>query len=262
MQLTFQFFILEQHYLIINVIFFILGTCIGSFLNVVIYRTPNNQSVIKPRSHCQKCKQTIPFYYNIPIISFILLKGKCFNCKNKISNQYIFVEILCGLLFALAFDNSSIYQGILLSIVFSCMIVISYIDYYYLLIPSFALYLLITLLIPFSFIYNQPIMQIIIGSSSITLYLIVCTLIVALLKKEMKILGFGDILLIFFIGGWLGAIHSFICLFIAASIGIIYIVINNRFYSKTISKIPFGTCLSISFVLVILIKKYTNLFIN
>ena len=242
-------------------LFFILGTFIGSFLNVVICRIPKNESIIKPRSHCQNCKKTIPLYHNIPIISFILLKGSCHNCRKKISTQYIFVEILTGFLFILAFDNSSIPQGLLLSIVFSCLIIISYTDYYYLLIPSFVLYLLLILIIPFSIIYNQSVMQIIMGSSSITLYLLICTFIVSLFKKEMRILGFGDILLIFFIGGWLGIIHSFICLFIAASIGIIYIAINNSLYSNNILKIPFGTCLSISFTLVIIFEKYTGLLI-
>ena len=166
-----------------------------------------------------------------------------------------------GLLFILAFDNSSIYQGLLLSAVFSCLIIISYIDYYYLLIPSLILYVLLILLIPFSIIYNQSPMQIITGSSSITIYLLVCTLIIGLLKKEMKILGFGDILLVIFIGGWLGVINSFVCLFIAASIGIIYTVINNSIYSKNELKIPFGTCLSISFIIVIIIKQYTDLLI-
>ena len=242
-------------------LFFILGTFIGSFLNVVICRTPKNESIIKPRSHCQNCKKIIPLYHNIPIISFILLKGSCHNCKKQISTQYIFVEILTGLLFILAFDNSSIYQGLLLSTVFSCLIIISYIDFYYLLIPSFVLYLLLVLIIPFSIINNQSAMQIITGSSSITLYLVICTLIVGLFKKKMKILGFGDILLIFFIGAWLGVINSFICLFIAASIGIIYIAINNSLYSNNILKIPFGTCLSISFTIVIILKKYTDLLI-
>jgi len=104
-------------------------------------------------------------------------------------------------------------------------------------------------------------MQIIMGSSSITIYLLVCTLIVGLLKKQMEILGFGDILLICFIGGWLGIINSFICLFIAASIGIIYTLINNSINNNNELKIPFGSCLSISFIIVIIIKKYSSLLI-
>ena len=238
---------------------FILGTLIGSFLNVVIFRTPNNQSIIKPRSHCPNCKKMIPFYHNIPIISFVLLKGRCHNRSKKISMQYIVVEIITGFLFIIAFYNSSITDGILLSIVFSCLIIISYIDYYYLLIPSIILYLLLILIIPFSVINGQSAFQIIIGGGSVSIYLLVCTLIVGFFKKEMNIIGYGDILLIIFIGSWLGVVHSFICLFIAAIIGLLYIIINNIVNNKKILKIPFGTCLSISFILITILKKYTSL---
>ena len=76
------------------ILFFILGTLIGSFLNVVIFRFPNNESIITPRSHCRNCKKNIPFYLNIPILSYIILKGKCQSCKTMISPQYIIVEFL------------------------------------------------------------------------------------------------------------------------------------------------------------------------
>ena len=70
-------------------IFFVIGAFIGSFFNVVIYRLPREESVVKPRSHCPKCKVSIPFYRNIPIISYIIQLGKCANCKNNISIQYL-----------------------------------------------------------------------------------------------------------------------------------------------------------------------------
>ena len=70
-------------------IFFVIGAFIGSFFNVVIYRLPREESVVKPRSHCPKCKVPIPFYRNIPIISYIIQLGKCANCKNNISTQWL-----------------------------------------------------------------------------------------------------------------------------------------------------------------------------
>ena len=66
-------------------------------------------------------------------------------------------------------------------------------------------------------------------------------------------------LLIIFIGGWLGVIHSFISLFLSAVLGIFYIIIKNRLNQEKINKIPFGTCLSISFTIVIILREYTNL---
>ena len=72
---------------------FILGAMIGSFLNVVIVRTPNNESIITPRSHCPKCNQKIPFYYNIPILSYIILNGR----KLDRDSAKMFRSILGGL---------------------------------------------------------------------------------------------------------------------------------------------------------------------
>jgi len=238
---------------------FILGNLIGSFLNVVIFRFPNNQSIVTPRSYCNNCKKHIPLYLNIPIISYIMLRGKCQNCDSSISLQYIIVELLTGILFCLSFYGLAIDKAILLSVVFSCLIIISFIDYYYYLIPSSLLIFLLILLIPYSLLYEISIYQIFIGSFSITSYLLICTLLVSLFKKKVNILGFGDVLLIFFIGGWLGLIDSFFCLFISSIIGICYIACNNlKSGNKKITKIPFGTCLSVSFTIILLLKIYTD----
>ena len=241
------------------ILFFIAGALIGSFLNVVIFRTPQNQSIISPRSHCPKCKNFIPFYNNIPIVSFIFLRGKCKNCKEKISWQYISVEIITGILFVFSFSVFEVSEAILLSIVFCCLIIIGYIDFKYLLIPSVYLYLLIILLIPYTYITSQTVYQTLLGAIVTTSYLIICTLIVAMIKRNVNVLGFGDVLLIIFIGGWLGVIHSFISLFLSAVLGIFYIIIKNRLNQEKINKIPFGTCLSISFTIVIILREYTNL---
>ena len=79
------------------------GAVWGSFANVVIHRLPLNQSVVHPRSHCPKCKYSIPFYLNIPIFAWVLLRGKCRNCKTPISIRYPIVEFLMGLFFAAFF---------------------------------------------------------------------------------------------------------------------------------------------------------------
>lgn len=83
---------------------FAFGCCIGSYLNVVIYRVPLGLKTSEPkRSFCPACKYQIPFYHNIPIFSWLFLRGKCANCKLPISPRYLFVELLTGLLFFAAF---------------------------------------------------------------------------------------------------------------------------------------------------------------
>ena len=98
---------MEHFYLICAyVLSGILGLCVGSFLNVVIYRWPNNMSIAKPSSHCPTCKYELRWYDNIPVLSYLMLGGKCRSCKTHISFRYTAVEVantvlwlLCAFLF-------------------------------------------------------------------------------------------------------------------------------------------------------------------
>ena len=109
----------------------ILGLCVGSFLNVVIYRLPNNMSLAKPGSHCTACNYSLRWYDNIPVLSYIFLGGKCRKCKAKISPRYIAVELLNGLLWVLSavlfWGNSPVY-AIAAAIVSSALICIFFVD--------------------------------------------------------------------------------------------------------------------------------------
>jgi leader peptidase (prepilin peptidase)/N-methyltransferase len=75
------------------------GLVFGSFLNVCIYRLPRDMSVVSPRSACPNCKKAIPLYHNIPVFSWLLLRGRCRNCKVSISPRYLMIELLTGALF-------------------------------------------------------------------------------------------------------------------------------------------------------------------
>jgi len=85
---------------------FIIGSCVGSFLNVVVYRFPNNLSIIKPRSFCPKCKSQLTWRENIPLISWLIQRGRCKNCNTSISSRYPLVELTTGILFVV-FMNST-----------------------------------------------------------------------------------------------------------------------------------------------------------
>jgi leader peptidase (prepilin peptidase)/N-methyltransferase len=86
-----------------TIFIFVLGILLGSFANVIIFRIPKHKSIVTPRSHCQSCGKTVLWYDNIPIFSWILLKGQCRFCKSKFSIRYPLVEFLMGVMFAIVF---------------------------------------------------------------------------------------------------------------------------------------------------------------
>ncbi len=82
---------------------FAFGACVASFLNVVVWRVPRGESIVSPPSHCPKCGAAIRWYQNVPILSYLALRGKCAACRARISPRYLLVELLGGLLFLAAF---------------------------------------------------------------------------------------------------------------------------------------------------------------
>ena len=118
-------------------IFFILGVVIGSFLNVIILRVPKKESIVFPASHCPTCKTPLKWWHNIPIISYILLKGKCAFCKEKISIQYPFVELFTALIFTfVAYKYPLELPALSIALSFSMLLALSMIDLKYKMIPD------------------------------------------------------------------------------------------------------------------------------
>jgi leader peptidase (prepilin peptidase) / N-methyltransferase len=124
--------------------FFAFGCIVGSFLNVCIYRMPLGLSIVTPPSHCPHCKYAIPFYLNIPLVTWLWLGGKCKNCGAKISPRYFIVEFLTGAAFLscwLKFGNpvapfQSIPVALVFAIFLSSLIVATFIDFEYFIIPD------------------------------------------------------------------------------------------------------------------------------
>src|ERR1700712_3229033 len=111
-----------------SIIALVFGLLIGSFLNVCIHRWPRNRSVVKPRSHCVRCRKTIAWFDNIPVISYLLLGGRCRHCKARISIRYPMVEALTGVLFfvivmmkgpTLAAVKTCVFGAMLIVLIFS-----------------------------------------------------------------------------------------------------------------------------------------------
>jgi leader peptidase (prepilin peptidase) / N-methyltransferase len=122
-----------------TVIFFILGSMVGSFLNVCIHRMPLEQSVIRPGSHCPHCKYSIPWFLNLPLITWLYLRGKCANCQAPISVRYFLVELLTGVTFAVTwnvFGHRSVGLALVYCLVLAGFIVATFIDLEHFIIPD------------------------------------------------------------------------------------------------------------------------------
>ena len=238
------------------------GLVFGSFLNVVIYRLPKNKSVLIPRSFCPKCKRNISWHENIPIYSWIKLKGKCSKCKKAISIKYPLTEFATGILFFLSFNaipNNTYFENFSIPLLFSWILILvllslSIIDYEFLWIPNSII------IIGFIFglgasiflaIYNdQNIMINILESliSAVLGFLIIFLIMqfgAFIFKKPA--MGLGDAKLASMIGFWIGFPGVIISIWSSFIIAGLFIILG--FASKKIKKgqlIPFGPFLSLT----------------
>ena len=122
-----------------TVVLFIFGTMVGSFLNVCIHRMPLDQSVVSPPSHCPECRYSIPWYLNLPIVTWIFLNGKCANCGCRISPRYLGVEALTGFLFMgvwLVHGSNSAGAALVLCLLMAGFVVATFIDLKHYIIPD------------------------------------------------------------------------------------------------------------------------------
>ncbi|HYE67948.1 MAG TPA: prepilin peptidase, partial [Anaerovoracaceae bacterium] len=161
------------------VLIIILGLLIGSFLNVCIYRIPLDCTIVKGRSYCPTCGNLIPWYLNIPVLSYFILRGRCKTCGEPISALYPIVEILNALLTYLAFLTYGFsVTAILVAAFFSILIVISFIDLQHQIIPDGLVISILILGILNAIcqilIYNEPWNTFVIGilAASLPLFLL------------------------------------------------------------------------------------------
>ena len=122
-----------------SLVFFVFGSIVGSFLNVCIHRMPLEQSIVSPPSHCPHCNYSIPWYLNIPLITWLYLRGKCRNCGAPISIRYFLVELLTALTFMscwLAYGNQSAWLALVYAVFLAGLITATFIDFEHFIIPD------------------------------------------------------------------------------------------------------------------------------
>jgi len=226
---------------------FILGTCLGSFANVCIYRLPKNKQIISGRSFCPNCKKKISWYDNLPLISFINLNNKCRKCDKSISPRYFLVELTTGITFLLIYLNfQNSLTIIFLSILSLILIIIFFIDLENFIIPDSLNFTIMGLALLKNFLPNfntsliHEINQSIIGG--MVGYLSIW-LIIFLYKTIKKIdgMGLGDAKLMAAIGFLFGWQSVPFVLFVSSILGLIFVVPSLIKKQKNMrTGIPFG----------------------
>lgn len=236
------------------IIFFIFGVCFGSFYNVVGLRLCKEESLIFPPSHCDNCNHKLKFYENIPIFSYLFLKGRCKSCHKKISIMYPVVEFVTGLLFALSYYSFGFSYNLILAILTSSLfaiIIVTDLNYY--IIPDSILVIygiLVFILNIFSMGLMKSCTYAFYGFLMFSFMFILMKLGNALFKEES--LGGGDIKLMGVLGMTTIPFLSFISLTLGA---VSALPISLYFYKRRKDHIiPFGPFILIGFLIIMFTK--------
>lgn len=242
----------------LTLIIFLFGTIIGSFLNVCIYRIPRNESVITTGSHCPHCHTFIKPYDNIPILSFIILKGKCRQCHQPIHWRYPLVELLTGVSFALNFMVFHLTALFLLnSILAACLIIIAFIDIDKMIIHD-RFHIIILLLGVVAIIFNQQ------ELTSAILGVFVISVPLAIITVITSGFGGGDIKLMAAAGLYLGATNILVAFLIGLLTGgtyASYLLLIKK--AKRKQEMPFGPFLCLGIYLASLYgPQITNFYLG
>ena len=280
-------------YFLFSIFYFLLGLAVGSFLNSVIYRLHSGESFLKGFSHCPHCKHRLDWKDLIPLLSFIILKGKCRYCHQKISFQYPLVELTTGILFLfpLLFPHLYLTSDRLLNMnellfywVSSCFLIIIFVyDLKHYIIPDKIIYPAIVITFLYQFlkslefenwnlfgIWDLPacaggefgILKPILSALFASIFFLMIVIF-----SRGKWMGMGDVKLAFFMGLFLGFPNILAALFLAFFIGAIIglgLIISGK--KKLSSEVPFGPFLvSGTFLALFLgqdiIDWYINLFL-
>lgn len=259
---------------------FFLGAIIGSFLNVVIHRVPLEESIVFPNSACPKCGNNIKFYDNIPILSWLILGGKCRNCKNPISFRYPAVELLTAIVFALTAWQIGFNAFLPVCLLFVAAIIsLIFIDSEHMILPNVITYplliftLLVRILFPifisaeyFSDIKIYPLT--LMNDSPAWLVSLVGAILGGLLGggslwligeiwkrlRGVDAMGLGDVKMMFAVGALLGWRLTFLAIFIGALTGAIggILLIAKQKGKDLQAQIPFGIFLGIGTIIALL----------
>ncbi|MCY3590830.1 MAG: prepilin peptidase [Acidobacteria bacterium] len=244
----------------------VVGLCVGSFLNVVAWRLPRGESIVRPRSRCPHCSARISARDNVPLLSFVMLRGRCRTCGAAIAWRYPAVEAGCGLLWLaswLMFGPT--FDGLLAAVFCSLMLVLAIIDASHLLLPDPLTWGGIGLGLAGSFFVGWTTPRDAVFGAAIGAGALLLLIGLWYLLRRVRGMGLGDVKMLAAVGAFLGIGGTLLTLFLASLIGalagLLFLVRGRLGWS---SRLPFGVFLAIGAVVSLffggrLIAAYTSL---
>ena len=250
---------------------FIIGSCIGSFLNVIVYRFPNDLSIIKPRSFCPKCKNKLTWRENVPLISWLIQRGRCKNCNTSISITYPLIELITAILFVVFINSSpSLYiysSNLIFNVLFSwlflsLLICITIIDIKFFWIPQGLInfgFLSGFLCLIFIGLFNNKLIDFYLlvrglSASAMSFFIFESLRYLSKIFFKKDAIGRGDSKLVAMIALWLGPIGTLFAVSISYIFAAIYCLVGlplNLVRFREV--IPFAPFLSLGGLLIWLI---------
>jgi len=234
----------------INSLLLLLGLAVGSFVNVVIARLPRDET-LGGRSRCPHCSKTLKWYDLVPLVSYMILSGKCRYCSKKISIRYPLVELYSGIVFVLTFwtfANGSVFTWIVSFILLELFLILAVVDLKHLLLPDSIMIVALVVVVVHVFFNSTSKFYTIFNQGNLISGLVLAAVfyLIWFITGKNK-LGFGDIKLVGVIGLLFGYPGSLVVVYTAIILGLIIGVALMIFWKATgKTKLPLGTFLSFS----------------
>lgn len=234
------------------VIFFILGSIMGSFFHVVATRMSNEESIVTPSSHCHICDHKLKWYELIPIVSYLIQGGKCRKCKETLPLSYLIIEVVTGILYVVCYHEYGFTNELIISLIFVSILIIVIISdiEYMIILDEVLVFGSVITIISYLVLYGLDITVYHVLDAALAFVAMYALKLLGDFMFKKESLGGGDIKLMFFFGLVLGLDLSVVTIFAATFIA--FPIALFILFSRKDNMIPFGPFLSMAAILILI----------
>ena len=234
------------------VIFFILGSVMGSFFHVVATRMSNEESIVTPSSHCHICDHKLKWYELIPIVSYLIQGGKCRKCKETLPLSYLIIEVVTGILYVVCYHEYGFTNELIISLIFVSILIIVIISdiEYMIILDEVLIFGSVITIISYLILYGLDITVYHVLDAALAFVAMYALKLLGDFMFKKESLGGGDIKLMFFFGLVLGLDLSVVTIFAATFIA--FPIALFILFSRKDNMIPFGPFLSMAAILILI----------